>query len=206
MKLSSTLLLAFLFIPFAGMQADSATLSCVATKEPLQFYEKVAEINSQLYKIAAKDLQTFLGCSYTHIPSISAYDLEKSMSSMTHLRVLNVLPKILFDDCHIQGSESVPLKELVDRVADWPRDQPIVVYCALSACDAGKKAYVLLSCMGFTNVVDYEGGIKEWYQLGYSVGGPASYSYLHVKYAQIPHELFSESCEVCGIVLSQEDC
>jgi len=174
---------------------------CVVIREPLNFYEKAAEVNSQLYKISARELQGILGCHYPYIPMLSAQELQEKMSNDSNLMVINVLPKNLFNDCHIIGSNNVPLKELVESVADWPRDREIIVYCALDICDAGQKAYVLLSCMGFTHVVDYEGGIKEWFQLGYPTGGPADCSYLHVKIAKLPDELVHDLSECCGVEL-----
>ena len=110
------------------------------------------------------------------------------MEANPDLCVINVLPPSLHNDCHITGSINVPLKEIVEAMASWDRDKEIIVYCALYECDAGEKAYVLLSCMGFTNVTDYSGGIKEWYQLGYPTQGPATYSFLNSKSIMLPEE------------------
>lgn len=177
---------------------------CVVTKEPPAFYEKANQVNEQLYRISANELQDFLGCNYEHIPTISAQELQNLMAENPSVRVVNVLPKNLYDDCHILNSESVPLKELVAQAADWPRNELIIVYCALDICDAGQKAYVLLSCMGFTNVIDYEGGIKEWFQLGYPTEGPAECTYLHAKFAKLPDELLSELSECCGVSVPRD--
>lgn len=186
----------FLGIFFCATMLISVSL---VTKEPADFYQKAAEVNSQLYRISAKDLQLFLGCHYPHIPIISAEELRALMQQDPTLVVVNVLPKNLYDDCHIAGSKSVPLKELVEKADQWEKDQKIIVYCALDICDAGQKAYVLLACMGFTNVIDYEGGIKEWFQLGYPTHGPAASAYLHAKMAKLPDELLYELSECCAI-------
>jgi len=188
----------FLSLFLVGLISPLLQGSSVVFRETLNFYEKAAEINGQLYKISAKELQDVLNCSYPNIPTITAQALQNKMNNDANLLVINVLPKNLFDDCHIVGSQSIPLKELIEVVADWPRDQEIIVYCALDICDAGQKAYVLLSCMGFSNVVDYEGGIKEWFQLGYPTSGPANSAYLHVKFAKLPEELTHELSECCG--------
>lgn len=172
--------------------------SCIISTD---FYQKELEINHQLYKISAQELQQFLGVQYNHIPIISAEELKAKMAENPDLFVINVLPKSLYDDCHIVGSESVPLKELVQRASSWPRDTEIIVYCALDICDAGQKAYILLACMGFTHVVDYEGGVKEWYTLGYPTNGPALASYLYAKYAKLPDELSGDLHCCCAIEL-----
>lgn len=157
---------------------------------PQAFLEKEQEIRKDLYKISASDLQDFLGQQFEKTPTIHAEMLKEKMKEDQNLCVINVLPASLHEDCHITGSINVPLKELVETMASWDRDKEIIVYCALYECDAGEKAYILLSCMGFTNVTDYAGGIKEWYQLGYPTQGPASYSFLHTKSAAFPKGVF----------------
>jgi len=198
----SILMLSFsLFLPHLSKAEAS---EAPAGHDSWGFYEKVAAVNAQLYKISALELQDVLGCHYPYIPTISAQELHEKMNNNSNLLVINVLPKNLFDDCHIVGSHSVPLRELVELVADWPRDKEIIVYCALDICDAGQKAYVLLSCMGFTNVVDYEGGIKEWFQCGYPTAGPANCAYLHAKFAKMPDELAHELSDCCGVELPRD--
>ncbi len=153
------------------------------------FFEKVAQIKKDIYKMSADELQLYLGTSYDPPPLITADSLKIALEKEPDLFVINVLPTILYDDCHIADSVSAPLRELVDSAQSWKRDKKIVVYCALDECDAGEKAYILLSYMGFTNITDYIGGIKEWFQLGYPIGGPADYSYLHTKSIGLPEDI-----------------
>ena len=108
------------------------------------------------------------------------------------LVVINVLPEKYYKDCHIAGSISVPLKEIIYLAKDWEKSQEIVVYCALDECDAGEKAYILLKCMDFQTVYDYPGGINEWYQLGYEVAGPCASWYLHEK-------IGTKAKEICAL-------
>lgn len=153
------------------------------------FLEKEKEIRPQLYKVSAAELKQFLGVEVPESPVISADELKAAMEADPELTVINVLPASIHIDCHITGSINIPLKEITESMASWNRDQEIVVYCALYECDAGEKAYILLSCMGFTNVKDYSGGIKEWYQLGYPTQGPATYSFLHTKAFTLPEDI-----------------
>ena len=165
-----------------------SSLSLFAIDEQ-SFFEKEKEVRTNLYKVSASELQKFLEVDVPETPIISAEELKAAMEANTDLYVINVLPASIHADCHITGSMNVPLKELVESVASWNRDKEIIVYCALYECDAGEKAYILLSCMGFTNVTDYSGGIKEWYQLGYPTQGPATYSFLHTKAFLLPGDL-----------------
>lgn len=44
--------------------------------------------------------------------------------------VVDVLPRREYDESHIPGAVSIPLKNLTaETVADLPHDKPIVVYC-----------------------------------------------------------------------------
>ena len=153
------------------------------------FFEKELEVHPNLYKISAPDLQAFLEVELPETPTISAEELKEAMAADPDLCVINVLPPSIHNDCHITGSMNVPLKEIVDAMGSWNRDKEIIVYCALYECDAGEKAYILLTCMGFTNVTDYNGGIKEWYQLDYPTQGPATYSFLHTKAFCLPEDI-----------------
>lgn len=150
--------------------------------------DKIREVLADIYHVSAGELQDIVGQWFPEIPICSAEELASMMEAKPDLVVMNVLPENLYNDCHIVGSISVPLKNLVDSVAGWDRDTEIVVYCALDVCDAGQKAYVLLTLMGFTNVIDYENGIKEWFQLGYPTAGPAQSSYLHARTSKLPVE------------------
>ncbi len=162
---------------------------CLPYSIDQSFLETVERIRPELYHISAAELQKILGIDFKYIPTIPADELKKTMREKPDLRVINVLPRSLHKDCHITGSINVPLKELVDTCKSWDKSTEIAVYCALNICDAGQKAYMLLHCMGFFNVVDYKGGIKEWYQLGYPTTGPTAQSYLHAKAALLPEEL-----------------
>src|SRR5579872_5516917 len=157
-------------------------LTPLAIAESTQsFFQKVASIKQDLRKLTPEELCTALAITYKPVPIITADELKKEMSSNSKLLVINVLPEKYYNDCHITGSISAPLKELADRAKSWDCSQKIVAYCALDECDAGEKGCILLTCMGFTNVVDYRGGIKEWYQLNYPTQGPALSEYLHTK-------------------------
>ena len=151
----------------------------IAQTKP-SFFETVGSIKN-LYKISAEELYTILDVSFEPAPLITADQLTKILSTPSNTLVINVLPERYHNDCHIKGSINVPLPKLVECADSWDRSQKIVTYCALESCDAGEKGCILLKCMGFTNVQDYKGGIKEWFQLNCPTEGPAESDYLHTK-------------------------
>lgn len=111
------------------------------------------------------------------IKEINAQDLLKRLEE-PGLLVVNVIGKKYYDDAHIKGSINAPLRVLDQLAKSWDREQNIVVYCACKECDASEKAYKLLVKMGFKNVLAYEGGIREWWKLGYPCQGPCAMEYL----------------------------
>ncbi len=133
----------------------------------------------EIYHLNTQEVQEIVCQDFGCIPEVTAEQLHATMQANKDLVVINVLSEKWYHDCHIEGSINVPLDKLIYQMQDWDRDTDIVVYCALDACDAGEKAYVLLRCMGFEHVVDYHGGIKEWFGLGYPTVGPCVSEYLH---------------------------
>ncbi len=59
-----------------------------------------------------------------------------------------------------RGARLVPLAELEDRLAELPRDRPIVVYCKSGQRSA--TAARLLAGRGFPSVANLDGGIAAW--------------------------------------------
>ena len=145
------------------------------------FFDTIETIKKDLYKISATELAKLLPCATDTIPTISAKQLKNEIAHNNDLLVINVLPEHYYHDCHITGSINAPLTTLIKQAKQWDPCQKIVLYCALKECDAGQKGCILLKCMGFINVIDYKGGIKEWYQLGYPTQGPALSTYLHIR-------------------------
>lgn len=156
------------------------SLSCNAEIEA-SFFEQIEPIKKDLYKFSPHELYDYLNLSPIAIPIITADELKHALTPESDVLVVNVLTQNYHDDCHIKGSINAPLPELVDQAKSWDKSQKIIVYCALDACDAGEKGCILLHCMGFKNLADYRGGIKEWFQLGYPTVGPAESDYLHWK-------------------------
>jgi sulfate permease, SulP family len=61
---------------------------------------------------------------------------------------------------HIPGARSVPLRELLARAAELPRDQPIVLVCRTGR--RSQRALVILRDLGLREVRYLAGGILSW--------------------------------------------
>lgn len=113
------------------------------------------------------------------IKEITAQELHKELQGhKKDLTVINVLPHDYFSDCSIEHSINIPYDDLASDLSEWDRNAKIVVYCAKYECHLSAKAYELLVSLGFTNVFAYEGGIKEWYELGLPSKGACKMDYL----------------------------
>lgn len=74
----------------------------------------------------------------------------------------------------IKGAQLIPLNELKDRLAEIPRDQPVI-----PVCHAGMRsgqATVILRQAGFPHVANLHGGMLLWQQLGLPVARSAGIS------------------------------
>lgn len=106
--------------------------------------------------------------------SMSKEAVKDKMKDMNTV-VLNVLPEADYKEFHIQGSENLPLGADAGDFAGavekkYGKDKFFITYCAGLACDAGPKAAKVLREKGF-KANDYAGGIEEWSQAGFPVGG-----------------------------------
>jgi rhodanese-related sulfurtransferase len=68
---------------------------------------------------------------------------------------------------HIPGAVSLPMDQLQEKVtsftARYPKDTPLVVYCASVRCQtANTQARTLTGPHGYTNVSEMPGGFAEW--------------------------------------------
>ncbi len=97
-------------------------------------------------------------------------DELKEMNDEEHedFVLINVLPQDAFNEQHIRTSINLPyeaddFEDAAERIAG-SKTRKIVVYCASFDCDASEKAAEKLEESGFTNIFDYEGGTKDWFE------------------------------------------
>lgn len=105
--------------------------------------------------------------------TLTAQQFEEKFGSNDNAVVINVLAKESYDKEHIPGSISIPLEspDFLEKVAKKVKGKnaEIVVYCAKTECPASEQAAEKLAKAGYTNVYDFEGGMKEWIDSGHNV-------------------------------------
>ena len=106
------------------------------------------------------------------IRKITRNELMNLMCTERDLRIVDVLERAHYTLEHISGAISMPLAD-IEREANrvLRKDDTTVVYCASFECQASTMAANKLMAMGFTNVLDYKGGIKDYKEAGLPLEG-----------------------------------
>lgn len=162
-------------------QCKSVVATTAMAKKAVKEERKVAKTKPKTAVINVKTAKTKSEEAQIDgtIKTISAFDLKRRMADEYDLVVVNVFSADYFNDCRIKGSIHIPEHELTERaLRHYPQDQKFVVYSASEHCAASKTAYRLLTELGYNNVWVYEGGMKEWYNLGYDNDGNCELPYL----------------------------
>lgn len=79
--------------------------------------------------------------------------------------VLDVRPRAEYEEQHLPFARSVPLAELKARLAELPKDKPVVAYCRGPFCLMSNEAVKVLTRRGFT-ASKLADGVAEWHAAG----------------------------------------
>lgn len=97
------------------------------------------------------------------VKKISRDELVKMLASGQIFKLVDVLPKEHFQKEHIRGAISLPVDEIEKKAAKiLNKSETIVVYCASFDCQASTAAAEKLLSLGYKNVLDYKGGLKDY--------------------------------------------
>ncbi|MGC1619851.1 MAG: rhodanese-like domain-containing protein, partial [Candidatus Acidiferrum sp.] len=91
---------------------------------------------------------------------LSAQFAAELMASSQPPVILDVRAPREREQKHIGGSLSVPLNHLSERVEEWPKNRPLLVYCA-----GGYRSSIAASILqkhGFDQVSEIAGGMAAW--------------------------------------------
>ena len=106
---------------------------------------------------------------------ISRTDLRDRIDKTEDLKLVFVLGEWQYQTMRIPGSLNIPcspgLFESQDALKELNPDDEIVVYCSGEACHASISVYYLLRQRGYKNVSRYAGGLLDWKNAGYPMGG-----------------------------------
>jgi rhodanese-related sulfurtransferase len=93
---------------------------------------------------------------------VEAYEQRKAGAFM-----LDVREPSEWVEFHIPGATLIPLGELETRLAEVPKDQPVVVVCRSGNRSATGRDILLQN--GFSEVTSMAGGMNAWSAVGYPI-------------------------------------
>jgi rhodanese-related sulfurtransferase len=99
---------------------------------------------------------------------MSISDLNALKNSNADFLLVDARPREQYAAAHIPGAISLPLIEIPQYAGSLDKGRMIVTYCGNYNCPISTKAAEQLVSLGYTNVYDYKGGIKEWQEMGHA--------------------------------------
>lgn len=107
--------------------------------------------------------------------TITREELKKKMDEGADFVLIDVLGEMSYSERHLPGAINIPgghenfVAEAEKAVGDKNRE--VIVYCASFSCQASPAAAGKLADAGFTNVMDFKGGLADWEEAGYPFEG-----------------------------------
>ena len=99
--------------------------------------------------------------------NVSPEDAFSMLNKRQGIYLLDVRTPGEFQQASLAGARLIPIDQLVSRLTELPKDQPILVYCAVGSRSAQVVNY--LARQGYPEVYNLYGGIYSWAQKGYPV-------------------------------------
>lgn len=103
--------------------------------------------------------------------TIDRNQLKQKLES-NGVALVEVLAPEAYREFHLPNAINVPIGERFEediQQAVPEKTQSVVVYCMDEQCNASSKAAKKMEELGYTNVVDYEGGKVDWKEAGLPV-------------------------------------
>ncbi len=164
-------------IGFAGQTANwigmviepEAELVLVVTDETA--YEAMC---AQLHRIGYDNIIGYLyggisswqeaGLPITHLWQISVFELKQKLEKKSYTHFFDVRTPAEWSAGHIEEAEHLPLTEILKSPPDVPKDEEIIVTCAVGY--RGNIAASFLQKEGFRHVHSLAGGMTAWVNAG----------------------------------------
>ena len=106
------------------------------------------------------------------VTKLNRNELMEMIKSGEKFKLVDVLPKESYEKEHLKGAISLPLAEIEKEAAQvFKKDDLIVTYCASFECQASTNAADKIFSLGYQNVFDYKGGLKDYKEAGLPMEG-----------------------------------
>lgn len=104
--------------------------------------------------------------------NISAVQAREMIEKDSQLYLLDVRTFQEYSEIRLEGATLIPIDQLLRRIAELPKDRPMLVYCAVGSRSTQVVNY--LAKIGYGPIYNLNGGIWAWQLRKYPVlkGGP----------------------------------
>ncbi len=104
--------------------------------------------------------------------NLSSQEAYALVGQRGDLFLLDVRTPGEYQQARLDGARLIPIDQFVKRLAEVPKDRPVLVYCAVGSRSAQVVNY--LARQGYPEIYNLSGGIYAWAQKGLPVlqGGP----------------------------------
>jgi rhodanese-related sulfurtransferase len=104
--------------------------------------------------------------------NLSPQEASAMVAQRSDLFLLDVRTFGEYQQARLDGARLIPIDQFVKRLAEVPKDRPVLVYCAVGSRSAQVVNY--LARQGYPEIYNLYGGIYAWAQKGLPVlqGGP----------------------------------
>ena len=104
--------------------------------------------------------------------NLSSQEAYAMVDQRGDLFLLDVRTPGEYQQARLDGARLIPIDQFVKRLAEVPKDRPVLVYCAVGSRSAQVVNY--LARQGYPEIYNLSGGIYAWAQKGLPVlqGGP----------------------------------
>ena len=108
--------------------------------------------------------------------TITREELNKKIDEGGDFVLIDVLGEMSHAQKHLPGAINIPggsenFVTEVEKALGGDKGKEVIVYCGSFSCQASPAAAGKLADAGFTNVVDFEGGLADWEEAGYPFEG-----------------------------------
>ena len=103
------------------------------------------------------------------VKTVSREELIRKIDNDEKFVLLDIRSEKAYRKRHIKGAISLHVRKIWRAEQEFEKDKEIIVYCASFSCMKSLKAAKILEEMGFKNVTDYEGGLRDWISAEYPI-------------------------------------
>lgn len=135
--------------------------------------EKVEEVTRKLMRIGLDNVYGYivdpneLGIELEQSRILNDHKAFKEFYDAQSVTVVDIRSIAEFEAGHIDNAKHVFLGTIEDNLDQIPKDTNVIIHC--QSGDRSAIAYSILKKNGYTNILNYTGGIKDWMEMGQPV-------------------------------------